>query len=80
MEDGISRQLQYYSKACCEKDGYHGKQALIVGKEYTVEICFLDEQTWHMTQILFQTLSLINYGPNSCQLDYIPFSALYQVL
>ena len=49
MEDRISGQLQYCHKACCKKDGYHGRQTLIVGKEYTVEMCFLDKQTWHMT-------------------------------
>jgi len=50
MKDRIPRWLQYCHKVCCEKDGYHGRHALIVGKEYTVEMCFLDEWTCHITQ------------------------------
>jgi len=38
MEDGISRWLHHHCKACCEKDGCHGRQTLIVGKECTMEI------------------------------------------
>ena len=51
MEDEISGQLQHYYKTCCEKGSCCGRQALIVGKEYTVEMCFLDEWTWPMTAL-----------------------------
>ena len=51
MEDGIPRQLQHCCKACCKKGGHHGRQALIIGKECTIEMCFLDEWTWHMTKM-----------------------------
>ena len=43
MEDGIPGWLQHYYKACCKKSGHYGRQALIVGKECTAEICFLNE-------------------------------------
>ena len=49
MEDGIPGQLQYHHKAYYKKSDCHRRQALIVSKEYTVEMCFPDEQTWHMT-------------------------------
>ena len=49
MEDGISRWLHHRCEVCCEKGDRHGRQALIVDKECTVEICFPDEWTWHMT-------------------------------
>jgi len=49
MKDGISRWFQHHLKACCEKGGCHGRWALIVGKECTVEMCFPDKWTWHMT-------------------------------
>jgi len=51
MEDEIPGWLQHCYKACCEKGGYCGRQALIVGKECTVEMCFLDEWTWPMTAL-----------------------------
>jgi len=40
MEDRIPGWLQQYYKACCEKGGHCKRQALIVGKEYTIEMCF----------------------------------------
>jgi len=43
MEDRIPRWLQHYCKACCEKGGCCGRWAFIVGKEYTMEMCFPDE-------------------------------------
>ena len=43
VEDGIPRGLQHCHKICCKKGGYYKRQALIVGKEYTMEMCFLDE-------------------------------------
>jgi len=49
MEDRIPRWLQHHYKMCCKKGGCCRRQALIVGKEYTAEICFLDEWTWHIT-------------------------------
>ena len=48
MKDRIPRWLHYCHEACCKKGGRHGRQALIVDKECTVEICFPDEWTWHM--------------------------------
>jgi len=43
MEDGIPGWLQHCHKACCKKGSHHGRQALIVGKKCTVEMCFPDE-------------------------------------
>jgi len=40
--------LQHHLKVCCEKGGHHGRQALIIDKECTTEMCFLDEWTWPM--------------------------------
>ena len=51
MENRIPELLQHRCKVCCEKGSCHGRQALIVGKECIMEICFLDEQTWHMTVV-----------------------------
>ena len=60
MEDRISRQLQHCSKVCCEKGSCRGRQALIVDKKCTVEICFPDEWTWHMTVISNQGLEFVS--------------------
>jgi len=61
MEDGISRWLHHHRKVCCEKDGRHGRWALIVDKRYTAEMCFPDEWTWHMIASSFSiTLNNIN--------------------
>jgi len=43
VEDKIPRWLQHHYKVCYEKDGYYGRQALIIGKEYTIEMCFPDK-------------------------------------
>jgi len=45
IEDRISRWLQYHHKVCFKKGGCHERQALIIGKECTMEMCFLDEWT-----------------------------------
>jgi len=42
IEDRIPRWLKYCCKMCCEKGGCYERQALIVGKECTVEMCILD--------------------------------------
>ena len=48
MEDRIPKWFQHCHKVCCKKGGHCRRWALIVGKECTVEMCFLDEWTWHM--------------------------------
>jgi len=48
--------LQHHLKVCCEKGGHHGRQALIIDKECTTEMCFLDEWTWPMTTSMYRVL------------------------
>ena len=43
MEDRIPGWLHHHHKMCYEKGGCYRRQALIVDKEYTTEMCFLDE-------------------------------------
>ena len=45
MEDGISRWLHHRCEVCCEKGDCHGRQALVVDKEYTMEMYFPDKWT-----------------------------------
>ena len=49
MKDKIPRWLYHHCEMCYEKGGCCGRQALIFDKEYTMEICFPDKWTWHMT-------------------------------
>ena len=45
---------------CCEKDSYHRRWTLIVSKEYTTEMCFLDEWAWYITSsYTFGLISLV---------------------
>ena len=61
MEDRIPRWLHHHHKTCYEKGGCHRRQALIVDKEYTTEMCFLDEWTWHMTLISKEQLFVASF-------------------
>ncbi len=59
MEDGIPGWLHHCHKAYYEKDGYYGRQTLIVDKECTTEMYFLDEQTWYIIKILVYILGIL---------------------
>ena len=48
MEYRIPRWLHHCCKVYCKKDGHCGKQAYMVDKECTMEMCFPDKWTWHM--------------------------------
>ena len=67
MEDRIPGQLECYLEVCCEKDGRYRRWALIVGKECTVKMCFLDEWTWHMT-ILQSRLEVVCVQTTVCSI------------
>jgi len=58
MEDGIPGWLYYCHEVCCKKGGHHGRQACIVDNKYTIEICFPDKWTWHMTTTYITHINL----------------------
>ena len=60
MENRIPGWLYHCHEVCCEKDSHCERWALIVDKEYTAEMYFLDKWTWHITCYILLPLLVCN--------------------
>ena len=59
MEDGIPRGLQHCPKMCCEKGGYHRRQACMFGGNFTIGMYF------QMSGLVYDSIPLLELSLQS---------------